>query len=142
MPRIINSLWLRLGFRGSALLFFACLDATFSFSYFKPPPEARLSAGLRFVDSIAPLWFWGTLWGLVGLICLIYAFRVRDKVAFSAAIAIKILWAGMYVAGWFAVHLERAYVSAGLWLCIAGFVGVISAWPEPRRQSLPPPRGD
>lgn len=139
MPRTINRLWLRLGFRGSALLFFATLDATFSFSYFKPPPEARQSAGLRFVDTVAPLWFWGALWGAVGLLCLLYAFRTKDKVAFSAAIGIKILWGCLYIVGAFTAHLERAYVSAGLWLCIAGFVGIIAAWPEPSRAPLTPP---
>ncbi len=131
MSRTVNRLWYRLGFRGSALLFFAVLDFVFSFSYFNPPPEVRQSPSLKYIDSVAPLWFWGALWGAVGLVCLAFAFRTRDKVAFSAAIGIKILWGGLYIGGAFIANLERAYVSAGLWLCIAGFVGIISAWPEP-----------
>lgn len=139
MPRTINRFWRRLGFRGSALLFFFVLDEVFAFSYFKPPPEVRLSAGLKFVDSVAPLWFWGALWAAVGLVCLLFAFRTRDKVAFAAAIGIKILWGGLYIVGAFTANLERAYVSAGLWLCIAGFVGIIAAWPEPSRTQVAAP---
>jgi len=125
------SVWRRLGFRGSSLLFFAVLDFVFSFSYFNPPPERRQAASLRYLADLAPLWAWGALWGAVGLTCLFYAFRRHDKVAFAAAIGIKILWGGIYLGGAFVAHIERAYVSAGLWLCIAGFVGVISRWPEP-----------
>lgn len=135
MPQAARCFWSRIGFRGSALLFFAVLDGVFAFSYFNPPPEQRQAASLRYVADVAPLWFWGALWGAVGLLCLICAFRRHDKTAFAAAIAVKILWGGLYLSGAFVAHLERAYVSAGLWLCIAGFVAIISAWPEPARHT-------
>lgn len=133
MLTVRDHIWSRLGFRGSALLFFAVLDFVFSFSYFNPPPEQRQTASLKYVADVAPLWVWATLWGVVGILCLVFAFRRQDKVAFAAAIAIKILWGGIYLGGALIAHLERAYVSAGLWLCIAGFVAIISAWPEPAR---------
>lgn len=132
MLRVGNRIWSMLGFRGSALLFFAVLDFVIGFSYLCPPPLQRQTPGLRYLAELAPLWVWGWLWLAVGVICLLFAFRRHDKVAFAAAIGVKILWGGLYIGGVFA-HLERAYVSAGLWLCIAGFVAIISAWPEPDR---------
>lgn len=133
MRGTVNRIWSSVGFRGSALLFFAVLDFVIGFSYLYPPPEQRQTASLRYLADLAPLPAWGAVWGAVGVVCLVFAFRRHDKVAFAAAIGIKILWGGIYVGGALVAHLERAYVSAGLWLCIAGFVAIISAWPEPDR---------
>lgn len=127
----------RIGKRGTALLFFGFLDLVYAVSLAFPVPEVRRSATVRFVESIAPLPFWATLWATVGIVCLIGSFLVRDQFAFAAAIFLKILWGVVFLIGWLAVGLERGYVSAAIWLAFAGFVGVISSWPEPPRTRRP-----
>lgn len=112
------------------MLFFALLDIIYSYSLANPPPQARQNSGLLFIQSIAPLWAWSALWGVVGVVCLVNAFRISDRYGFAAAIGIKVLWGLVYVAGMFA-GLDRAYVSATVWLCLAGWVAIISTWPEP-----------
>lgn len=135
MPRTIRTIWQRLGFRGAALLFFALLDLVYAFSLFFPPATGKQTASMRWVADVAPLPVWGSLWALVGVVCLAYALRRHDKVAFSAAIAIKILWGATHLMASLFGHVERAYVSATIWLCVAGFVAIISAWPEPDRRT-------
>lgn len=129
--QVLHRLWTRIGFRGSALLFFAVLDLVYAFSLFFPPPGPQQTASMRWVADVAPLPVWAALWGVVGVICLAFAVRHYDKVAFSAAIAIKILWGVMHLLAWLLGDVQRAYVSATIWLCVAGFVAIISAWPEP-----------
>ena len=121
----------RVGRRGAALLFFAFLDLVYSVSMFNPPREALRSPTLLFVDSILPLWAWGVLWGITGLICLIHAFRINDKIGFTAAITLKTLWGSIFVYAAAAGLIDRAYVSAAIWLSLAGWVGIIATWPEP-----------
>jgi hypothetical protein len=121
----------RVGFRGSALLFFALLDLIYGFSLVAPSREARQSATLRLVADIAPLWAWAALWTFVGLVCLGQAFRRRDQVAFTMAIGIKVLWGLTMLGGWLLAGLDRGYVSAAVWLALAALVGIIGAWPEP-----------
>lgn len=125
--------WLawRVGRRGIALLFFAFLDLVYSVSLFVPPAEAAKSSSLRFVASILPLPVWGTLWATAGLVCLVHAFRIDDKIGFAFAISIKVLWAAVFVIAMVTGAIERAYVGAAIWLAMAGWIAVISTWPEP-----------
>lgn len=121
----------RVGRRGTALLFFAMLDLIYAFSLAVPPARARQNPTTRFVDGIAPLECWATLWLAVGLICLAGAFAYRDRWAFAAAMALKVLWGVTMLLGWALLGLERGYVAAIIWLAMAGWVFVISTWPEP-----------
>jgi len=121
----------RVGRRGAALVFFALLDFVYAFSLADPQPEARRSSTFRYVASIFPLWVWSVLWAIAGLACLISAFRTKDKIGFTAAIAIKTLWGFIFVVAAITGGVDRAYVGATLWLCLAAWVAIISAWPEP-----------
>ncbi len=121
----------RIGRRGSCLLFFAVLDLFYALSLFQPVAEARRSASVLFIASILPLWAWGTLWLTVGILCIIGAFTRRDRWAFAAAVAIKTLWGGLTLLAWIAGFLERGWLSAVIWLAMAGWVLIISSWPEP-----------
>lgn len=133
-------LWRRVGRRGCALLFFALIDIIYAFSLFNPPAEARLSPTLAFIDSVLPLWAWGTLWLASGLICLAQAPAHRDRIAYGAAILVKVTWGALYIIGWSAGAIERAYVGLVVWWGFAAFVALISGWPEP--DQTPPPRRD
>lgn len=124
----------RVGRRGAALLFFGFLDVVFAFSLFRPLPDQQRLPATVFIAHIFPLWLWGTLWLIAGLLCLFYAFRSQDRTAFAAAIAIKVLWGLVYLLGQILAGVERAWLGAALWLSLAGWVYIISTWPEPQRE--------
>lgn len=129
-------LWRRIGRRGCFLLFLATLDGIYAYSLYRPPVEAKQSAGVAFFSAVAPLWVWALAWLIPGILCAAQAFMRHDRWAFASAMGIKVLWGSMYIAGAIAVHLDRAYVGATVWLAFALVVGLISTWPEPpaRRQ--------
>ena len=121
----------RVGRRGAALLFFAFLDLIYCWSLLDPPRSTRDTAASVFLASILPLWLWALVWGIVGVICLVGAFRRRDEWAYTAAIAVKVLWGSLFAGGWLFADLERGYVSAAVWFALALLVALIAGWPEP-----------
>lgn len=118
------------GRRGTALLFLAFVDFVYAFSLASPPKVARSNPAFLYVASVAPLWLWSVLWGAVGLVCLWNAFQIKDRVGFAAAMGIKVLWASVFIGAQVA-GVERAYATAVVWLGFAGWIAVISTWPEP-----------
>jgi predicted MFS family arabinose efflux permease len=133
MRRAAAGLRRRVGHRGSALLFFAVLDLIYCHALAFPSEQARRSESLRFLAGLLPLWAWAAVWGGVGLLCLVQAFRRRDQTAFSAAIGLKVMWGGVSLGGWLIGHVDRGYVNAAVWLTFAAFVAIIASWPEPPR---------
>lgn len=123
--------WHRLGRRGAALLFFAELDFVYAYSLLNPQPEAQQSASSRWIDSGVPLWVWGLAWLGTAVVCLVSAFLIRDKFAFACAIAIKLAWGSLFIAGGLAGAVPRAWLGAAVYLSLAAFVAVIASWPEP-----------
>ncbi len=119
-----------LGRRGRVLLFFAGLDLVYAFSLVNPDRASRSTPQFTWLASVAPLWAWALLWGVTGLICLVHAFRRRDRWGFTAAITLKVLWGVACAGGWLVGGVDRGYVSGTVWLFFAGFVWVISGWPE------------
>jgi hypothetical protein len=132
---VLRRLLCAVGRRGAALLFFALLDFVYSYSLFNPAPELRNNPNMVFLRDLLPLSVWATLWAIVGVLCLRDAFRQNDKVGFAAAIAMKVMWGLVSVVGVF-YGVPRAYVSATIWLCLAGWVAIISTWPEPPPMKL------
>lgn len=128
MRRLLN----RVGRRGAALLFFSLVDLLYGLSLANPPAEAKLSPTVAFIRDVAPLNAWAALWAGVGIVCLAGAFMQHDRWAFAAAVALKTLWGGTFLAGWLFAGLERGWVSAVIWLAMAAWVLIISSWPEPR----------
>ncbi len=129
MRPAVHGFTCRIGRRGAALLFFSLLDLIYAYSLFNPAPEVRRSAGLLYLQSLLPLWAWGIAWGGAGIACLIGAFMKSDKWSFACAIGVKSLWGFIYL-GAALVGLERAYLSAAIWLCLAVWVAIIASWPE------------
>ncbi len=125
----IVGLWNKIGRRGTCLLVFAFLDFVFAYSYLEPLAEYKRTAFTLFIGALAPLWFWGLLWLVVGIACLVSAFMRADRWGFAGAAGIKVLWGVLYLIAAFA-SVPRAWLGAALWLAIAGWVGVISTWPE------------
>lgn len=120
----------RVGHRGCSLLFFGFLDLVYAFSLFRPLETYQNNPGLLYLSAIAPLWVFGWLWLIAGILCLANVLRANDQTGFTAAIAIKVLWGLLWLgAGYFGI--PRSYISVTLWLVMAGFVAVIATWPEP-----------
>lgn len=130
-PRLVVHVADRIGRRGTSLLFFALLDLVYGLNLARPPAESKLSPTLAFIRYIAPLPVWAALWVAVGVVCLAGAFMHHDRWAFTAAVGLKTLWGATFLTGWIVAHLERGWVSAVIWLAMAGWVLVIASWPEP-----------
>jgi hypothetical protein len=128
---VFGRLWRRLGRRGCALLFFSMLDWVFAFSLLAPAGEAKRSEALMFVGHLAPLQVWAAVWAVPAVLCMWKAWVRHDQAAFAAAIAVKVLWGLLYLIGWVAAGLDRAYVAIAIWWALAAFVAIISGWPEP-----------
>lgn len=120
----------RLGRRGLSLVFFGVLDLIYAYSLLSPDQATRDGAFFRWTASVAPLGVWASLWAGIGVACLWFSLRRRDRIGFACAIFLKVLWASVCLAGWLVGGADRGYVSAAIWLAAAGFVWVISGWPE------------
>jgi hypothetical protein len=145
MPHLVG-FGRRIGRRGAALLFFAFLDFVFAWSLIAPAKGVPRSGSMAYAAHIMPLPAWAALWALVGVVCLVQAFRAHDRAAFALAMGIKTLWGCTMLLGWLVAGLPRGYVSAAVWLAMAGWVFVISTWPEPppllKPVPLPEPKSD
>lgn len=119
-----------IGRRGASLLFFATLDLIYAVSLANPDTASRSGPQLTWLAGLAPLWVWASLWATVAMICGWHAFRRYDRMGFTAAIVIKVLWGVASFGGWAVGGVDRGYVAAAIWLAFAAFVWVIGGWPE------------
>ena len=114
----------RIGRRGAALLFFTLLDAVYCVGLLTLPEP--LAPFYVWMSEIIPLTIWAAYWGIVGAVCLLYAFRTYDTPAFMAAVGLKIGWGLLSLFGWIAGAVDRGYISAVIWLAFAAFVFLIA----------------
>ncbi|WP_435233377.1 hypothetical protein [Micromonospora aurantiaca (nom. illeg.)] len=126
MGRAVRRLHHRVGRRGTALLVFAALDLAMAARLATAHPDAS-----RFYE-----WLWiltplAALWAGVAVVCAVGAFRKPDRLAFAAAIGIKVLWCSLYVCGWLLGQVPDGWVSAAVWGGFAAVVGLVAGWPEP-----------
>jgi PAS domain S-box-containing protein len=137
IPRVLaNVVRHRIGRRGAFLTFLGVLDVVYAYGL-AFPGAAGSSAGMRYLDSIAPLWCWASFWASTGILCLAYAFARKDAVAYGAAMFLKVVWASTYFIGWAIAGLDRGYLSTVVWGGFAFVVALIGGWPE-----TPAVRGD
>lgn len=120
-----DRLWRRLGRRGVVLLFLALLDMLYPIGLAGQPAPAR--AGY---ELIAPWQVWAGVWAVTGVLCGVGAFVVRDRVAFAAAVAVKILWGTASLVAWVWGLSPRGWLSALVWLAFAAMIAVVSTWRE------------
>ncbi len=114
----------RIGRRGAALLFFALLDVVYAIALLTA--ERPLTPFYAWMEDIMPLPLWAACWATVGVICLGYAFAIRDTPAFMAAVALKVGWGLPAFFGWLAGAVPLGYLSAVIWLAFAAFVYLIA----------------
>jgi hypothetical protein len=127
----------RVGFRGDTLLFFSVIDICYGLSMIFPGEGARRSAMAGYVGHILPLTVWGCIFLAVAAVCIWYALRLRDRVAFAASSVLKAVWGLVALLGWAVGDVERGWVSAAIWLVMSAWVTRVAYWPEPM-PTLPP----
>jgi hypothetical protein len=134
----MNWLRLRVGRRGAALLIFAFIDLVIGWSLLDPQTQAQAQAlpAYQAMLAVVPLSVWGWWWITVGLVCVVHAFVQRDRVGYGAAIGIKVVWGGGFLASWLVYEAPRGWLGAATWGVFAALVYLISGWPEPVK--IPP----
>lgn len=121
--------------RGYALLFFALLG--FAFGYSLAAPRTPQSPTNTFAASIMPLWTWAALWITTAVVCLFYAFRRRDRIAFSLMMGTTTAWGLVSLGGSVTAHNPRGWVGAAVFLGMASWIYIISGWPDEPRDRGP-----
>lgn len=121
----------RIGYRGAALLFFALVCVIYCFSLSTAPRP--LTEAWAWAEAVAPLRLWGALWGAAGAVCIASAFMLRDGVGFFAMMLISSFWGLLALTGFFWGGVDRGYLTAAIFLPLAGFVYVIAAGLRPKR---------
>lgn len=125
----------RVGRRGAFLLFLTMLDGIYAFSLFFPGEGAIGSPAYRFLSAVAPLYVWGLVWLIVGVICGVYALKQNDALGYGAAMFLKVLWATIFLLGWLFGGVERGYLATVIWGAFAAVIGLISTWPDDMKRS-------
>jgi len=117
------------GRRGAALLFLAEVDVFYAASLAWPSAATARTPTNRYYDTILPLDVWAGLWLIVGVVCMIHAFRHHDRVGFIAAIGIKTMWAFFAIIGVITAGVPVS--TPAIWISFAGFVWLVSGWRDP-----------
>lgn len=78
-----------------------------------------------------PIQWWAVPWLVVAAVCGVQAWMRDDRYGFTAAIAIKVVWAGCFASSWLWFSAPRGWVGAATWATIANLVAILSGWPEP-----------
>jgi hypothetical protein len=125
----------RIGRRGAALLVFAFIDLVIGWSLLDGTAQAQARAVPAYAAmlAVAPFVVWGVAWVTVGAVCVVQAFARFDRVGYGAAIGIKVVWAGCFLASFLFFEAPRAWLGAATWAVLASLVYLVSGWPEPPR---------
>jgi nitrate reductase NapE component len=130
MREVLVRLGWQIGRRGAFLLFLSVLDFIFAYGLAFPTARSAGNPTTMFLASILPLWAWGLAWALVGLSCLVFAFRRKDRIGYAAAMSLKAFWAVLFLIGWLFAGVERGYLSTAIWGAFGFIVWLISGWQE------------
>jgi hypothetical protein len=128
-----HALLARIGRRGTVLLLFGVTDWFLAWGLWDPEQQPPRASAYRGALAVAPFRFWAVTWAAVGVVCAVYAFRRIDWPGFSAAVSIKLIWAGCFAWSYFHYAMPRAWVGAVQWGLVAGLVYVCSGWREAGR---------
>lgn len=120
----------RIGYRGAALLFFALVCAVYCYSLADTP--LPLTEAWAWADRVAPLPVWAAVWGTAGAVCAVSAFILRDGFGFFAMMLVSSFWGLLALGGFLWGGVERGYLTAAVFLGLAGFVYVIAAGLRPK----------
>ena len=100
--RVCKHGWVVKGARTSGLLIMGLFSLRLTMGYLIVPPDKDqqlvYSAGqtLTFLENFAPVHFFGALWALCFLTCIIQAFRKQDTLAMLMFASLNFLWSLSY----------------------------------------------
>lgn len=126
----------QVGRRGGTLLVFAALDLAYALRLATARSDGQTI--YAWLADPLPLWPWAALWAAVAVVCTLGSVRACDRVAFTAAIGIKVLWCSLYLSGWALGDVKDGWAQAAIWGAFALVVWLVAGWPEPvTRQGHP-----
>jgi hypothetical protein len=125
----------RIGRRGCFLLFLALMDGLIAYSMTPFAVVAKLPT-YAYLAQYLPIQAWAGIWAGVGAVCGVQAFARRDHFAFTLAVALKLVWATLYLAAWVDAGVPRGWVGAVLFYGFGGVTAIIASWPETRSLML------
>jgi hypothetical protein len=131
----------RIGRRGAVLLILAAVDVGVGWSFISPTEEAARAQNAVWRDGLAPSWFWGGLWIVVGACCLAAAFLRKDSLGFVPAVCLKAVWSALELTGWMNGAIHQGYRPALIWAGVAGIVFATAGLREPCYQGPPQGKG-
>jgi hypothetical protein len=132
---LVNRVMRTLGFRGAALGAFATFDLVWAWSLIdsaaaaplKAAPTYRVIIGIgSYVSKEYPLLLWAVMMATVGILCGVQAWMDDDRLAYAAAIGIKLIWATATVATWPGAHWQILRPTV-IFLTLATLVSVCAA---------------
>lgn len=126
MRAIAGRVLRRIGRRGAWLLFIALLAFAFASSLANASDAQRATFG-----RVVPLWVWAVLWAATGVVCVVQAFVRDDRLGFSAAEVMLLLWAGLSFQAWLIGAQPRGWLGGLIYLGFAGGLWLVGTWPEP-----------
>lgn len=121
----------RLGFRGAVLLILATVDLLYGWSLLHPTAEQLRTSAFEFRSHLLPTEAFGVMWMTVGVVLIFQALADNDRVGYTIAITIKVVWAFIAFASFVTGKVQQGWVSCAIWMAVAAMAMVISGWPEP-----------
>lgn len=121
------------GARGVALLVGSAYCAVRGFAYLPAAsPGGDLPDGLRLLSSFVPIAVWASAWLVVGVVCIVCAFRRSDHLAWGLLVAMMTAWALAYIVGWITSFgspegVSREWLSASTYGFPAIMIGLLSS---------------
>lgn len=76
----------------SAALYCATRAATYL-----PNPARETPKAMEFISLLVPVWFWGVLWVVAAVLCLIDLFRGHGRRGISTVVGLMISWGAIYL---------------------------------------------
>ncbi|HEV8653099.1 MAG TPA: hypothetical protein VG276_27835 [Actinomycetes bacterium] len=118
----------RVGYRGAALGAFATFDLVWAWSLIDPTAARPLKQAPTYhvVLALAPLWVWALGMAAIGVLLGVQAWMDDDRLAYAAAIGIKLIWATATVATWPVAHWQILRPTV-IFLTLATLVSVCAA---------------
>lgn len=120
-----------LGFRGAFLLCLAFIDIAYGWSLMTACEAATRTAAYQWRAGIMPPRVFAALWIAVGLLLLSQAWAHSDRLAYGAAIVLKLFWAFIAFDSWLFGHARQGWILGSIFLVFGVMSLIVSLWPEP-----------
>lgn len=119
--------------RSAFLVLFGIAFSVIGYSYIRGPAAPNLQEQLHLALAVVPLWFFGAVWLVCGLVAIATGItRWQKPLGFAALTFIATMWGGCYFAGWLAGDAPVGYRTAVVFWVIAGAVHIVAGMVESR----------